>query len=77
VCLTLHVKTQAAIKHFGSQSAISEALKLTRSAVCQWGDVVPYWSARKIERLTEGVVKVEAALYDEDGRPRSKQRQAA
>ena len=46
-----------AIKHFGSQTKLAEALGLTAMAVTQWKKrKVPLEAAKEIERVTNGEV---------------------
>jgi transcriptional repressor of cell division inhibition gene dicB len=59
-----------ALAHFGSKAAIANALGITRPAVGQWGEVIPYFSALRLEELSEGELHVDADAYDERGRPR-------
>lgn len=54
---------QDAIDHFESASNVARALAISPAAVCKWGDVVPWFSAEQIERVTGGVLKVRPELY--------------
>lgn len=51
------------IKYFGNQLKVAEALELTRGSVSQWGDVIPEKQALRIEKLTNGTLKYDPALY--------------
>ena len=51
------MKTQRAIQHFGSRSALASALDIKPSAVSQWGDVVPIRRQYELEILTGGKLK--------------------
>jgi hypothetical protein len=64
--------TQSAETHFGNRAAIAHALGDSRSvsAVYQWKDVVPLAAARRLEKITEGKLRVNNALYDEFGHAR-------
>jgi DNA-binding transcriptional regulator YdaS (Cro superfamily) len=54
---------QRLIDHFGSGTKISEFLKISQSSVSQWGDVIPEKQALRIEKLTNGALKYDPALY--------------
>lgn len=56
--------TETALKHFKSRIKIANALGLTKSAVFQWGSIVPRASAENIQKLTRGRVKVDPSLYN-------------
>ena len=57
------MKTSDAVRHFGSRVKIAAALSCTRSAVYQWGEIVPEGSAYKLQALAKGKVKVDPAAY--------------
>jgi DNA-binding transcriptional regulator YdaS (Cro superfamily) len=63
------MRTQQAIEHFGSPSAIAAALGISRPAVSKWGDTVPYASARRLEQLSGGALALDESLYDVHLRP--------
>ena len=48
----------------GAQTRLANALKITRGAVSQWGDVVPEGNAYKLESLTKGKLKADPKLYE-------------
>lgn len=60
------MKTEQAIKFFGSEAALAAKLKdnkrgligITASAVHQWGEYPPRSRQEEIEALTEGKLKV-------------------
>lgn len=58
------------VDHFGTQSAVAKALKIARSCVCGWGDVIPEKHALKLERLTvkdpKGQLTYDESLYQKD-----------
>lgn len=56
--------TKDAIKFYRTKYKIAKALGVSRQYVYQWGDVVPFRCASKIERLSKGVVKVQTKLYE-------------
>ncbi|MEP7727823.1 Cro/CI family transcriptional regulator [Marinomonas primoryensis] len=51
------------IEFFGNQLKTAKALKLSKSYVCQWGLVIPEVQALRIEKLTNGALKYDPALY--------------
>lgn len=52
------MKTVDAISHFGNRSKLAKALKISKSAIAQWGSDVPELRAYQIERLTDGALKI-------------------
>ncbi len=57
------MKKADAIKFFRSEYAIAKKLKLTKQAVHQWPDVIPFRRAIKLEELSGGKLKVNHDLY--------------
>jgi len=53
-----------AIKHYSTHTALAEAIGISRAAVGQWGDIVPYASALKLQELTRGALRIDRSLYD-------------
>jgi DNA-binding transcriptional regulator YdaS (Cro superfamily) len=58
------MKTEDVIKLYGSQAAAARALGITRSAVSQWGDVVPLATAARLEKITAGKLVLDLRFYD-------------
>lgn len=56
------LKTHA-VKKFETLAGVAKALGVTYAAVWQWGDVVPELSARKLQDITNGELKVDPKLY--------------
>lgn len=56
------MKTRDAIKHFGSQTKLAQALNITKGAVSQWGENVPAHRALELEKLTGGALRTEPPL---------------
>lgn len=53
-----------ALAHFGNNhTRVAEAIKITRSAVSQWGDQVPLLAALKLEKATGGKLRVDLKQY--------------
>lgn len=53
------MKTETAIKHFGSKAIMSKKLGITSQAISQWGEYVPLGRAFQIESITKGKLKVD------------------
>ena len=51
------MRTDDAIKHFGTVLALAEALGVTRHAIYQWGEYVPALRQYELQELTGGVLK--------------------
>lgn len=62
------LKTHALAHYDNNHTRLAAAIRITRSAVSQWGPVVPYFAAVALEEKTKGKLKVDPALY-ERGRP--------
>jgi DNA-binding transcriptional regulator YdaS (Cro superfamily) len=53
------------LAHFNdSQTAVANAIGLTKSAVNQWPDVVPLKSAIKLQAATRGALALDMAVYE-------------
>ena len=57
------MKKADVISHFGTESAVAEALEISRQAVNKWPDVVPEGIAYKLQVLTAGHLRVDPAAY--------------
>lgn len=56
--------TKDAVKHFGTRAEIARRLKTrTKSAVYQWGDIVPLLAAHELEAISDGAVSVNLTAY--------------
>jgi transcriptional repressor of cell division inhibition gene dicB len=53
----------AAIEHFGTLTAVAEALGITVAAVSLWDDVIPEGSAYKLQVITGGALVVKPYMY--------------
>lgn len=51
------------VDYFGTKAAVAEVLKISSSAVSQWGNVIPEKQAYKLERKSNGVLKVDPNFY--------------
>jgi len=54
------VKTADVIAHFGSVSAVADALGISPQAIYQWGELVPQGRTFQIQILTNGSLRAEA-----------------
>jgi DNA-binding transcriptional regulator YdaS (Cro superfamily) len=59
------MRTEDAIKHFGSAAALARALGISRQSVHDWGACVPEGRAYQIEVLTSGALKAQRPLIDD------------
>lgn len=61
--------TKDAEAHFGGRAAIVSAMdgRRTKSAVYQWGEIVPLIAARELEIISGGALRVNYALYGKSG----------
>jgi len=57
------MKTKDVIAYFGSQQAVANVCEIHKSAVSQWGEIVPRLRAYQIERLTNGALTVDDSEY--------------
>ncbi|HHQ4463516.1 TPA: Cro/CI family transcriptional regulator [Aeromonas veronii] len=53
------MKTNHAVKYFGSKAALARALGINKGAVSQWGEKVPKGRAYQIEVMTSGQLKAD------------------
>lgn len=58
------MRTDDVVKHFGKKANIARALKIARSSVSGWGDLVPERRAVRLEKLTGGALKYDQSLYE-------------
>jgi len=52
------------VTYYGKLCLVTKALKLSSGYVSQWGDIIPEKQALKLERLTNGALKYNPALYE-------------
>ncbi|WP_440864548.1 Cro/CI family transcriptional regulator [Symbiopectobacterium purcellii] len=55
--------TAAAITHFGSKRKLAAAVGVKAPTVYGWGDLVPEKHAYRLEKLTDGALKYNPAVY--------------
>jgi len=58
------MKRDDLFKHFGGAIATAKAFGVTKSAVYQWGEIVPELVAYKAQVLTAGLLRVDPAVYE-------------
>lgn len=63
------MKKDDAIRHFGGNSALAEALGISPSSVSEWGELVPELRAYQLQVMTAGLLRVDPALYRKDEKP--------
>lgn len=59
------MKKSDVVSYFGSAANVAKALKIARSSVSGWGELVPEKRAAKIDRMTAGVLKYDPANYEQ------------
>lgn len=71
------MKTDEAIKHFGTQQATANALEIKQSSVAEWGEYPPEVRQLQIHRLTQGKLRAESEVIEKFGEPRVEKKRAA
>lgn len=56
------MKTEQALKHFGSNTALTSILGLSSGAISQWGEYPPSFRQLQLEKLSDGTLKAEPNL---------------
>lgn len=51
------MRTEEAVKFFGSRAELARALQIRRQSINDWGETVPLARQYQIERLTRGKLK--------------------
>lgn len=57
------------IKFYKTATKAAQALEISKAAVSKWGNVVPLIRAYKYQEITRKKLKVNSALYDNNGTP--------
>ena len=57
------MRKDTAIAFFGSVQATATAINVRRSAVYQWGEIVPAVSALKLSAASDGKLKFDSSAY--------------
>lgn len=52
------MNTQTVVSYFGTKAAIARALGITPQAVARWRDRVPLLQQYRLERITDGKLRV-------------------
>lgn len=59
------MKTADAIKHFGTPTQLARALSIKPPSIYCWGELVPKGRAYELQDLTQGALKVDRSLYEQ------------
>tara|TARA_R110000868_G_scaffold28428_3_gene106637 strand:+ start:414 stop:617 length:204 start_codon:yes stop_codon:yes gene_type:complete len=57
------MKTKDVLAHFGGKRATATALGLSTQAVQGWKLIIPQKQAWRLDRMTNGVLKIDETLY--------------
>lgn len=57
------MKTQDAITHFGTQTALAKALGITQPTVAEWGEYPPPLRQLQIQQVTVGQLQAEPNVF--------------
>ena len=55
---------QDAIKYFGNKSSLARAAGVDRSAVSQWGEIIPEARAVRLQSASDGALVYDPGFYD-------------
>lgn len=66
------MRTDEAVKHFGTQQALAKALGIAQSSVAGWGETPPAIRQLQLERITQGVLRANGDILE----PKSKSQSA-
>lgn len=53
------MKTQQALEYFGGRKGLAQALDIWPHAISRWGEYPPELQQYRIERMSEGKLKIE------------------
>jgi DNA-binding transcriptional regulator YdaS (Cro superfamily) len=56
------MRTEDAVKHFGSKAALADALGIRQPSVQEWGEYPPEERQLDIQRITDGKLRAERAV---------------
>lgn len=56
------MRTDAAISHFRTQTALAKALGMSQSSIATWGEFPPKLRQLQLERLTQGALLAEPGI---------------
>ena len=57
------MKRTDVIQFFGNQARTAKALGITRQAVCRWPEIVPLAAAARVEKISQGRMKLNMEDY--------------
>ena len=55
---------KSVISYFSSVTEAAKALSISQAAVSKWGKIIPEKQAMRLERITDGKLKYNSALYE-------------
>lgn len=58
------MRTEDAIRHFGSKAALARALGIRQPSIYDWGELVPMGRAYELQDLTGGALRVDRNAYN-------------
>lgn len=56
--------TAEAVKHYGTQTKLAEALGIKQGSVAGWGEHPPALRQLQLQRITNGKLKAERGILD-------------
>lgn len=59
------MKKHDAIRHYGSQQKLADALGISQPSVANWGEFVPLQHARRLAEMTQGALRFDPKLYQQ------------
>lgn len=71
------MKVRTALDFYKTQQTLAAALGISQAAVSKWRDPIPEKQALKLERITDGALKYEPALYAAPGQTGQEKTEAA
>ncbi len=57
------MKKISVVAHFESITQLAKSLGISQAAVSRWGEIIPEKQALRLERITDGALKYDPALY--------------
>jgi hypothetical protein len=59
-----HMNKSDVLIHYKTHRAVAEALGISRAAVTQWPDLIPEKQAYRLERISNGALRVDPRVYE-------------
>ena len=60
---------EQAVRYFGTQKALADALDITQPSVAEWGEYPPELQQLRLHRLTNGELRAEREVLKKFGAP--------